>query len=485
MAINDPTSQYAQALRKRQEATQARAAGQRFRGLAESAPSSGVVGGGPVGDQQAPAMVDWGSIIQRGVGNYQAAKGESQANKLDAEAQELNQQFMISTLGGDEEAQRLMQMAQAGVPGAEEALAQKISPKREALAGLLQGISSGQMTPELGAEIAPKYGLDPQLVASAIQAQQDRTMQSQQTEFDQKMQLRNTPQARAPGAGPAPSGKLTFEQYQALTPEGKEEYDRFTGRDNGRGATTGGLTPGQLQIRDRAVLELDKDLQKADLQMAKYQNMRPKLEEAFGGSQKVAEVLTGLADLPLVGPLAGVAGSMITNEANTMLKDYVNSEVLTRMAGLGGNDSNEELRRMSASLPNASMDPRVALALADALDRYNTINRVVKQLYRDDVVKFGAAVPEADRQYYKIAEQQLMQSGQIGPPVNLDGPPGKRNLPNAQQLQQAPQARGQMPDPGSQPMPAPEQAPVQPGPMSGPLAEPFTTPSGIKIRIKQ
>lgn len=491
MAINDPTSQYAQALRKRQEAAQARAAGQRFRGLAESAPSSGVVGGGSVGGQPAPAMVDWGSIIQRGVGNYQAAKGESQANKLDAEAQELNQQFMLSTLGSDEEAQRLMQMAQAGVPGAEEALAQKINPKKEALAGLLQGIASGQLTPEIGAEIAPQYGLDPQLVASAIQTQQQRMQQTSEQDFQQRMALRNTPQARATGGdaaaprGPASKGGVSFEQFLNYTPEEREAYQKYMG-DDGRGSTTAGLTPGQLQIRDREVLKLNDELQQLDIQSAKYENMRGQLEQAFGGSQKVAEILTGYADAPLIGPLAGAAGAAMMNEANTMLKDYVNSEVLKRMAALGGNDSNEELRRMTASLPNAAMDPEVALSLGDALDRYNSINRVVKQMYADDVAQYGATIPRERRQnYYKEAEQQLMQSGQIGPPVSLGGGQGKRNVQSPQQLQQGPQARGQMPGPGSQPMPAPEQAPVQPGPMSGPLAEPFTTPSGIKIRIKQ
>lgn len=470
MAINDPTAQYAQALRKRQEAAQARASGQRFRGLAESAPTSGVVGGGSVGGQPAPAMVDWGSIIQRGVGNYQAAKGETQANKLDAEAEELNQQFMLSTIGDDPEAQRLMQMAQAGVPGAEEALAQKINPKKEALAGLLQGIASGQLTPEIGAEIAPQYGLNPELVASAIQSQQARTMQAAEMDFQQKMALRNTPQARATGGaaaprGPAAKGGVSFEQYEAMTPEQREAYEKYIG-STGRGSTTAGLTPGERNERAKTMKKLDDDLLKMNQQMGKFDNLRSRMNnpDVFGGKQKTAQILSEYGDVPGLGPLLGGLGTAMRSEEFMLLEDYLNSETLSRMAALGGNDSNEELRRMRASLPTVMNNQEAALALLDQLDSWQRRTESAVRSQRDQI-KTG--------EYFNMEE--------ASPNYFQQAP-----VPEPHPASVAPQAQ----PPQSQPMAAPEPPPVQAAPevppMLAPMAPaPFTTPSGIKIRIKQ
>lgn len=465
---NDPAGMYSQILRKRQQADMAKQQAGRFQGLADTANPSGVVGGGQVAgmgmSQATPMAIDWGGIIQKAGGNFMAARKESEAGKASTQADELNRLFMQESIGEDPEAQRLLQMAQAGIPGAEQALADRVAPKKEAMGAFLQYIQTGNADPAMAAELAPRYGLSPEIgmqaAASFRQNMMDASEQDFQQraalsrqDFSQRAALKGIPQAKAVAVGP--NG-----EYIATEGGGMEPNT----------AAGAGLTPGQLQIRDRQLIEWDKERATIESQMGKYEQLRPMVAEAFGPTQKISEVLTNMADrLPMgLGAPVGAAGAVMRNEANALLKDYVNSEVLKRMAALGGNDSNEELRRMTASLPSAEQSAEVATALMDALHRYETIGQRVLQKRTDILANEGAAGLAPGRNLYRQAEAELTAEGVIGPKIDLSPKKGRTQQPApVAPVQQAPQ----------QPQ---QQAPA---PMAAPGT--ITTPSGLKIRIKQ
>jgi len=493
---NDPAGMYSQILRKRQQADMARQQAGRFQGLADTANPSGVVGGGQVAgmgmSQATPMAIDWGGILQKAGGNFMAARKESEASKASTQADELNRLFMQESLGEDPEAQRLLQMAQAGIPGAEQALAERVAPKKEALGAFLQYIQTGNADPAMAAELAPRYGLSPELGMQAatsfrqnMKEASERDFQQRQAlkqmDFNQRVALKGIPQAKAGAApeagampGPDPTGALGMVEGLPPAPDWNA------------------LSYAEKQYAIKAIGEEEKQQDEIRGQMYKYEELRPMLEEAFGAKQTASEFLANAAD-GMPGPIRSammMAADKLQSEANAKLKEYINSAVLKKMAALGGNDSNEELARMMATLPRVSQDKDVAIALTDALHRFETVSDRVMQIRKQALAAGGHRyLASIQSNLYKIAEQQLMQEGAIGPRVDLTG--GSKSAPMEQQApapapqQQAPAA----PAPAQQaPAPVPQQQAPQVPPTLAPMAPaqaPITTPSGIKIRIKQ
>lgn len=150
-----------------------------------------------------------------------------------------------------------------------------------------------------------------------------------------------------------------------MSPEQQEAYNKFKGR---KGASTeAGMTPGERNERAKAMRKLDEDILKGEQQIAKFENLRESLNnpDVFGAKQKIAQTLTEFEN-----PILGGIGTSMRSKETMLLEDYLNSETLSRMAQLGGNDSNEELRRMRASLPTVMNNQEAALALMDQLDEW-------------------------------------------------------------------------------------------------------------------
>ena len=494
----NPSGTYAAILRKRQEADLNKQRAGRFQSVANAADPSGVVGGGAVAgmgmSQATPVAVDWGGIISKAAGNYMAARSEKKASEASNQADELNRMFMQESIGEDPEAQRLLQMAQAGVPGAEQALADRVAPKKEALGAFLQYIQTGNADPQMAAELAPRYGLSPEIGMQAATSYRQNMMDASERDFQQRQALNNQsfsqrvalkgiPQAKAGAAapeagampGPAPTGALGMMEGLPPAPDWNS------------------LSYAEKQYGIKAIQEEEKNQSEIRGQMYKYEELRPMLEEAFGAKQKASEFLLNAAD-KLPGPLgsaAMMASDMLQNEANAKLKDYINGAVLKKMAALGGNDSNEELARMMATLPRIGQSPEVAIALTDALHRFETISERVMQIRKQALAAGGHRyLSSIEQNLYKVAEQQLLQAGAIGPRVDLSG--GSKPAPMAQQQAPAPAPQQQAPAaaaPAQQaPAPVPQQQAPQVPPTLAPMAPaqaPITTPSGIKIRIKQ
>lgn len=378
----------ADALRKRQEAERLRGRGLQFQEVANSA-GAPTVGGGMVGGmrgaQATPEAINWGSIIQSGVGNYQAAKDTATASKMDKEADELSQAFMESTFKQDPESYRLMQMAQAGVPGAEQALAERVNPKKEAMGAFLQHIQSGMADPDMVGEIAQRYGVDPVLAKKAVETQQKRAAEKEAVEraqglqdYEAKMQIqsryRQTPTS-------AVRGDISFQEYMAMSPEEQEAYNKFKGR-KGAG-TEGGLTPGERNVRAKKVTETEEAAAKMASTRHKFEALNESLsnnQDAFNNTQRVAQ-WAAESELPILSSV----GTYMRSPEMSQLEQAVNDEVLTRMAQLGGNDSNEELRRMRASLPQALNNPEAAKVLLRDMEEFSRTLEQAMELRRRDL----------------------------------------------------------------------------------------------------
>lgn len=123
-----------------------------------------VRGGGNAPDQ---VVVNYGDILGKGISNYMGAKERKTAIDKNDEVNQISQEFMQHTLSTDPQAVKLYGLSQAGVPGADKALATHLEPKKQSMAVLVQGLTSGMMDPEMASQLAPQYGLDPEIVRKA------------------------------------------------------------------------------------------------------------------------------------------------------------------------------------------------------------------------------------------------------------------------------------------------------------------------------
>lgn len=362
-------------------------------GFANSLPQGGTIGGqtyqGNIGGRSfsipTEQKVDWGSILGRFGANYMAARAGKKADDLQAQQNDLSQQFFASTMRDDPQAQKLFMMHQAGVPGADKALAQHLAPKKEALAGLIQGISSGNISPEMAAELAPRYDLDPNVVSGAasyaVQAKEKQADQKFEQQKALKMMGISAADARQSRALAAKGGKGS----RISIGDGMSEENESFNED---------MTPGERQMRGKEMAALDKDIMKGEQQIQKFNGLRGMIEndDTFGAKQKVADTLT---KLPFT--ILQQAGTAMRNKGAMLLEDYLNSETLTRMAQLGGNDSNEELNRMRASLPQVMNNKEAALHLMDQLNQWQIDTKKALEAKRADY---------ASGRYFKVGKQR-------------------------------------------------------------------------------
>lgn len=392
---------YSDVLRGKSRVSGLRKRGETFRGLANEA-GSFVTPPGQVqqmGGMAAPTpqSVDWGNIIQRGVGNYMAAKSDKEADQAELQAAELNQQFMRDAIGEDPEAQRLLQMAQAGVPGADKALADKVAPKRQPLATFTQFVAQNPDLDEeslvaMGAEV----GIGPELSIGIGRAAKAGTLRTEKLGIDKETR-------QLEGQLLRDENRLTLAAQ--LRPQ--------TGMGGRPGGPAAGLSPGERQLRGKLMAEADKELQSIGSTTGKYDQVRSTIERdnAFGVTSKTAEFL---GESPI--RILSAVGKSMQSEGQLRLKDYVTGEVLKRMSMLGGNDSNEELNRITASLPSAMNNKQAALAMLESLHDWEETNRLAIKLRRDDIQSgqwFGKEPSRDD--YYRMAKQ-LRAGGQQGNP---------------------------------------------------------------------
>lgn len=378
-------------------------------------PKDFAYGGGQIeqmGGMTAPAPVgiDWGNVIRAGVEPYMAGRADKEADKAEADRDEVSRLFMEDTLKNDQESLRLFQMAQMGMPGADQALAQRIAPKKQPLATFTQFVAQN---PDLDDESAIAFGaesgLSPELSKGIVAAARRGSASSKQEALDKEERVFG----------------------RAL------EMEAF--RTANRMAAKGGdsLTPGQQQLRGKMMQTADQELMDLGQSTGKFDEMMQTIErdQLFGSENKVAQFLSESPNR-----LIAAAGRSQLSEGSLMLKEYMNSKVLTRMKQLGGNDSNEELRNITASLPDAMNNKEAAMAMLKKLHDWEETVRLATKLRRDDIQAGTWFSRTPSREDYWSRAKQMRAGGQTGNPqpaqqAPINNVPTQGGLPDPSELE--------------------------------------------------
>lgn len=342
------------------------------RGLQTDSSFNPTVGGGNVQGMQGmvsptAAAVNWGGVLEKGAGAYKSSSLDKQLEKAEQEAEdtefELANEIYQSTLKEDPEGAKLIRMAQMGVPGAEQALANHIAPKTQSMAVLMQAVTSGSLDPSMAREVAGQFGVSPDTAERAAKYAMESKQRLEEQKFQQKAALRAMTSG---GSGGSRSGKLSFQEYQALDPQSKAEYDRFAGV-GGRNVKQDGMTPGQANVAAKEVVKSEEKIRTGQVNVMKGEELRKYMEDpaTFGGQQKTAQALSEFQN-----PIIGGIGTAMRSKGVALLESYVNDKVLDMMSQLGGSDSNEELRKMRSVLPSAMNNQETAKALYEDVLRF-------------------------------------------------------------------------------------------------------------------
>lgn len=402
------------------EAARARTQQEAYQGAFQD-PQFTVGGGstrGNIGGSQfeipAPVAVNYGDIIGKGLTNFMAARKGKEASEKEAEAQAMNAEFMQGVIGNDPQAQKLFMAAQAGLPGADKALADHIAPKKQSMAVFMQAVTSGNLDPGMAREVAPQFGIDPEMGAKAADYAFRKKQEAEDMKFGRQRELR--------GMSIDAAYDRQTRQLEARQPKTGSRVSIGDGLTEPNDAVQADLTPGQKQLLAKETIALDKEIGAASLQKTKYSDLRGRLEsnkENFGGKQKVAKVLTEFEN-----PILGAIGKQMRNKDMADLEEFVMGETITRMQALGGNDSNEELRRMQASLPSALNNRDTALHLMDQMEKWKEVTMEAAKM-RLEALRSGATLQPGTAsmdEFYAKAKKKL---GWDGPNVGAGNAPKK------------------------------------------------------------
>lgn len=395
MAINPLLSQ---ALRAKADVQTARSQGLGYQNLANQANPTFTVGGqngGPVG-------IDWGAALQSGFGNYMAQKKAKEASQKEMEATDLNQQFMQDTLKDDPESQRLFQMVQAGVPGADQALSERIAPKKQSVAVFTQYVSQNPELDDASAiALGQQSGLSPEL--SIGLARSARASLEKERSYKEQQGLEQY------GRQVALQDRMLNSKFQYGSALRQIPQARILGGPNGN-ANMPQLTPGEKQLRGKALLDFDNQLQGMDASLGVIHEARAAVDRdnTFGPASKVSEFLSN-SNSPVLSSL----GKMAQTEGQTLLQKVGTDTMLVRMGQLGGPDSDEDRRQMMKDLPTAMNSKEMATKMLDNLERWQATTRLALQMRRNDMAsgKFFDGSPASMNRYYQEAKRIVSQGG--------------------------------------------------------------------------
>ena len=351
--------------------------------------------GGVEVDVSAPQEVNWAAPLATLGVAYAGKRAADKEAAAEREAQTAMSEAVGGGLGGDQETQRLMKLAQLGVPGAEQALNAKMQPeKKQPIAGLLQALPN--LTPEAADAVAAQYGIPVEQVRSMISGAQQRQQQMSEEEFRREAALRTM--------GLRPERPSEFELYQqnpemyqkfqevkggnkpqkfdlqgqmadAITAGDTEKFnqlkqvaDAMKGRDQ-VDSVQYPLTPSQKSGQDKRLGELDRQIAASDQFMTdlKRANEIVSNTKNFSIDQKTAWEAYENPAPGIGGVISRVTGATTLRPEVMELNAIFMNKTLEDMAKLGGGDSNEELRKIRSSYPSAMSSPEGARALLERL----------------------------------------------------------------------------------------------------------------------
>lgn len=402
-----------EALERQRTALQgASAAASEMPGTVGGQTATASIGGTPI-NIMAPEHVNWAAPLAK----LGTAYAESKNQEKLLEAQKTEQESINSVLGSssnDPETQRLMKLAELGVPGADKALAARMMPeKKQPIAGLLQALPN--LTPEAADALATEYGMPVEQVRSMISGAQQRQQQMSEEEFKREAALRQldlrperpsefemyqqNPELyqqfqEAKGGGQKPQKfDLQGEMADALMKGDMEKFNRLKqvadamkGRDQ-VDSVQYPLTPGQKADQAKRLYEIDKQISGSDQFMTDLGRATEIVDKPqnFSVSQKAAWEAANSPDTGWKGSMERIVGSATVSPDLQELNAIFLSKTLDDMAKLGGGDSNEELRTIRSAYPNAMQDQRAAKALLERLKTWEAKTREKIWQRRQDI----------------------------------------------------------------------------------------------------
>ena len=279
-------------------------------------------------NQPDQVVINYGDILGKGVSNYMGAKERKRSVDKNAEVAQINSDFMQSTLQNDPAATKLYGAVQAGVPGADKALMEHMAPKKEKMAVLVQGLTSGMMDPQLAEQLATQYGLDPSVVKKAAEYAASRQEQKSTDSFAQKAALQTQDlegKKELMGMKPTKSG-YTQDELNAMPPEQRMAI-----------ATTGGRETAESKERGKMRVAAEVDLPKTDYAMNNLNDVIKFADEATY----------------YPGTLGLAANAVDRSGKNAMLRQAIAGLVLDATGGkLGGGVSNADVAFLKEAQTN-------------------------------------------------------------------------------------------------------------------------------------
>lgn len=333
--------------------------------------------------------VNYGDIIGKGLSNYLSAKAGKDATSKEGQLNDLNNQFMVSTLGSDDQAQKLYLAAKSGLPGADKALADHIAPKKTSMAVLVQGLTSGSLSPEMAAQMAKEQGIDPEIVSRAA----TYASSQKQNEADSKQ-----------------AGQISLQ-----TLKGQQEQQR----DDKKVGATGYTNPEFLALppeQRQAAIQAAKGRESAESKELGKARADAKISlPALDDGIKNVQDMIGLANKATYLPLGlGLAPSLGNNGTNSMLRQGISDLVLSATGGkLGAGISNADvdfLKASMADLEHGNRDTAVA-QLNKVLNKLQTKRKASADLVQGAPdAPSSAGVPTSQFDYTISKQGQAKQS---------------------------------------------------------------------------
>lgn len=302
-------------------------------------------------------VVNYGDILGKGVSNYMGAKERKNAIEKTSEVEDINNNFMKTTLSNDPTALKLYSAAQAGVPGADKALAEHMAPKKQSLAVLTQFISGGG-DPEMARSLASQFGVDPEIAFQAAQYQTKAAEQKANAKFENDKTLQGVKDTAAMdrlNAKPTKTGYTQAELNAMPIQDRIAAVQASTGRESQ-----------ESKLRAKMKIEGEQDLAKTDY--------------AIKNTADLINMASKAAYYP--GNLGMVNPKLTQNSNNAMVEQAIDQLVLDEANGkLGGGVSNADvifLKNAKTNLHSGNRDTVVA-----------QLNRVLTKLqsHRDQLAK--------------------------------------------------------------------------------------------------
>jgi hypothetical protein len=244
---------------------------------------------------------------------------------------------------------------------------------------MIQGLTSGALTPEMAAELAPRYGLSPETARVAATFATQQAEKAMGAEADLKREL----------TGMQIGGRLEAAQIAA------------DAKAAGKGPEH--IPAGTVNLRNKELLALDDQIQALQSTNFKFEDLTKRLEmdeNSFSTKWGLTEALNQWDN-----PMAQFAAKRLMSPLQVELSNVVMDETLNKLAQLSGAVSNYEMQQIKSGLPNALLNKEAAMAMMKQLNKWRNDAIAAVKLKRMYLKTYGFMDQSAeDMDFYTMAK---------------------------------------------------------------------------------